>query len=147
MKITYTGDAHRRIIDARDFPNREGDFHYEWTPGSWQDVDEETAKWLLEHQRHEFVQYDDPKGRDHRTQEELYAEAQELDIKGRSTMSKEELRDAVNARRAEVEGDSTSTGETQPVPETPEEEIGIQESREAVIAQSDTPDRTESDTE
>ena len=147
MKITYTGPADRRIIDSSDFPNRDDDFHYEWTPGSWTEVDDETAKWLLEYSRHEFVQYEDPKNRDQRTKAELLEEADRLDIPGRSSMKKEELRDAIYERRAEGTGDASARGETETPSETLQEAPEITESREAVIAQNDLPTRTESDTE
>lgn len=147
MKVTYIGDAHHRIIDASDFPNRDDDFHYEWTPGSWEDVDNETAKFLLEYQRHEFVEYEDPKNRDQRTYDELMEEARELDITGRSKMDKEALRDAVHARRAEIEGESGAIGETETPSGTPEEVEEALGQDAPVNTQSDMPDRSGIDTD
>jgi Rho termination factor, N-terminal domain len=124
MKITYTGGAHHRIITSADFPNVEDDFEdLHWTPGSWVDVPDSIAGELLERQRHEFVEYEDPKKRDHRTRDELYAVAQELEIPGRSSMDREELLDAVLARQ------SDEPGQFEGEPDLP------------IEVQSDTPDR------
>jgi hypothetical protein len=144
MKITYTGTG-TRIIEKADFPDRadEDDFRYEWTPGSWVDVDEETGKYLVEFSRHEFVEYDDPKGRDHRTRDELMEEAKELDIKGRSSMDKEELRDAIYSRRAELEGEpegeSTSKSEAETLEEIDREVEEALGRSTPVITQDDNP--------
>lgn len=40
--------------------------------------------------------YPDPKGQDEPTKDELYEQAQELDIPGRSTMTKDELQQAID---------------------------------------------------
>lgn len=125
MKLTWTGTYGTRVIAGQDFPDQEDDFVYEWTPGSWVDVKEDVGKWLLEYHRQEFVEYDDPKGRDHRTVKELLVEATELDIEGRSSMNREALLDAIYRRREELEGEpegeSSSEGSTETPSETPEE--------------------------
>lgn len=110
MKVTYTGTADRRIITSNDFPGMGEDFEdLVWTPETTLEVPDKVAKHLIEFSRHEFVPFDDPKGRDHRTKDELLSEASELDIEGRSKMNKEELLDAIYARREELKGSSGST--------------------------------------
>jgi hypothetical protein len=128
MKITYTGQHNQRVVSTLDLHNYEEtdpDVEFRewvWVPGGWVDVPDEVAKELIERSR-EFVPYEDPRKRDHRTKEELYAVAQELDIAGRSTMDREELFDAVTARQSESSGGSEA-----------QQDLPIE-------VQSDTPDR------
>jgi len=134
-KVTYQGTSDMRVVDSADVPGyveTEDDVtHREWvwTPGSWLDIPDEVALFLLEYSRLDFVLYEDPKGRDHRTKDELLAEAAELDITGRSSMNKEQLLDSIYERRAEVEAiEKETAGETT-------------ESNEPIEVQSDLPDR------
>lgn len=109
-EVVYKGTADFRTIHRDNLPSpemgwREGEDEYIWSPGDRHDVPENVAKYLTEFHPQEFVLFEDPKGRDHRTVEELKAEATELDISGRSKMNREELLDAIYARRAEIEAD------------------------------------------
>jgi hypothetical protein len=129
MKVVYTGTADHRGISSSDFPSIDQDFEdIVWTPGSSAEVPDEVAEYLVEFNRHEFALFEDPKGRDHRTKDELLVEAGELGIPGRSSMNKEELLDAIYARRAEIEAEeasanpsseSASESSTESVPEEP----------------------------
>lgn len=104
-RVTYVGDSHLRIIEANTFEDQPDDLV--WEQGETITVPDAIAEEICETMRSQF-RLTDETTKDMRSKAELYEVAQDLQLEGRSTMSLEELRDAVQAAEAgelEVSGD------------------------------------------
>ena len=104
MKVTYTGIEDIRRITSADFPDLDSFDDLVWKPGETQEVPDTLGERLTELDR----RFENREGttRDLRSKEELYELAQELEIKGRSSMSREELLEAITAQEAQLEDEA-----------------------------------------
>jgi hypothetical protein len=127
-KVTYVGPADIRVVNPSEARQEFPDEQLVWNKGETLEIDGKVAEHLFEYARLDFVPFEDPKKRDHRTKAQLLEEANDLEIEGRSSMNKEELLDAIYARRAAGEASDEALPVEEGTPHT-QQEAEIVESR------------------
>ena len=123
MRVTYIGNGNREVstddlirsgLDLSGLNLDDGPITFMWQSGATNpDIPDVVAEYLLETHRDQFKS-GDVINRDLRSRDELYHLAQQLQIPGRSDMSKDDLAEAVDAALAAKANDSEGS-------ETPED--------------------------
>lgn len=124
MKVTYIGQSDVRIIGKNDLPDAGLEEDLVWLTGQTIEVPDDVGEQITENMRNEFKNRSDTT-RDLRSVDELLAVAQELKIKGRSKMDREQLlvavTDAEIAAEEAVASGEAGEGDQGLEPDVPEE--------------------------
>jgi Rho termination factor, N-terminal domain len=120
VKVTYVGLSDQRVVQSADFPDLEDDFaDIIWGPGETRFVPDSVGEFLLRdrdfraaethettpeekeaQEAEEAEEVDQEKPLEEMTRDELYELASDMEIKGRSSMTREELIEAIEEYRA-----------------------------------------------